>query len=317
MRPKQRRHFRAGLGEAEDVVDEEQHVLAFDVAEIFGLGQARQSDAGAGARRLVHLAEHQGDLRALGGRVAVLVLGDDPGVEELVIEVVALAGALADAGEHGNAAMALGDIVDQLLDEHGLAHPGAAEQADLAALGVRREEVDDLDPGDEDGGFGRLVDERRGVGVDRGELVASDRALLVDRLADDVHDPAERLGADRDLDLVAGRAHLLAAGQALGRIHGDGADDILAEVLGDLEHQAVAVVFGLERREDRGEVAIKGHIDHGADHLGDAAGDVAGRGGRLGSGLRGRGLFRGGGLLAGLDVGGGGHVVSSLPLCVS
>jgi hypothetical protein len=60
-----------------------------------------------------------------------------PGLEELVIEVVALAGALADAGEHRGAAMALGDVVDQLLDEHGLADAGAAEQADLAALGVR------------------------------------------------------------------------------------------------------------------------------------------------------------------------------------
>src|SRR6478609_9016869 len=92
----QRRHFRARLGEAEDVVDEEQNVLAFDVAEIFGLGEARQSDAGARARRLVHLAEHQSDLRALGRRVAVLVLGDDARLEELVVEVVAFAGALAD-----------------------------------------------------------------------------------------------------------------------------------------------------------------------------------------------------------------------------
>ena len=56
-----------------------------------------------------------------------------PGVEELVIEVVALAGALADAGEHRDAAVALGDVVDQLLDQHGLADAGAAEQADLAA----------------------------------------------------------------------------------------------------------------------------------------------------------------------------------------
>jgi hypothetical protein len=30
--------------------------------------------------------------------------------------------------------MALGDVVDQLLDQHGLADAGAAEQADLAAL---------------------------------------------------------------------------------------------------------------------------------------------------------------------------------------
>ncbi len=62
----QRRHFRAGLGEAEDVVDEEQHVLALLVAEVLGLGQAGQGDAGAGARRLVHLAVDQGAAGALG-----------------------------------------------------------------------------------------------------------------------------------------------------------------------------------------------------------------------------------------------------------
>ena len=36
----QRGHFRTRLGEAEDVVDEEQHVLAFLVAEILGHRQA-------------------------------------------------------------------------------------------------------------------------------------------------------------------------------------------------------------------------------------------------------------------------------------
>ncbi len=34
-------------------------------------------------------------------------------------------------------------------------------------------------------------------------------------------------------------------------VHRDGADDVLAEVLGDLEDEAVAVVVGLERRKDR------------------------------------------------------------------
>ena len=66
-----------------------------------------------------------------------LSLAMTPGFEELVVEVVALAGALADAGEHRDAAVALGDVVDQLLDEHGLADAGAAEQADLAALARR------------------------------------------------------------------------------------------------------------------------------------------------------------------------------------
>ncbi len=90
----ERRDFGAGLGEAEDVVDEEQRVGAGLVAEILGHGERREGDAQARARRLVHLAEdHHG-------------LVDDPlaGVADLGLlhfepEVVAFAGAFADAGE--------------------------------------------------------------------------------------------------------------------------------------------------------------------------------------------------------------------------
>jgi len=40
--------------------------------------------------------------------------------------------------------VALGDVVDELHDEHCLADAGAAKQADLAAALVRRQQVDDL-----------------------------------------------------------------------------------------------------------------------------------------------------------------------------
>ena len=166
----QRRHFRAGLGEAEDVVDEEQHVLAL-VAEMLGDGEAGEADAGARARRLVHLAVHQRALGAGGRAVVLLRVLVDAGLDHLVIEVVALAGALADAGEHRIAAVRLGDVVDQLHDQHGLADAGAAEQADLAALGVGREQVDDLDAGDQDFRLGRLIGVERRVLVDGAPLL--------------------------------------------------------------------------------------------------------------------------------------------------
>ena len=73
-----------------------------------------------------------------------------PELDHLVIEVVAFAGTLADAGEHRITAVRLGDVVDQFHDQHGLADAGAAEQADLAALGIGCEQVDDLDAGDQD-----------------------------------------------------------------------------------------------------------------------------------------------------------------------
>ena len=58
----QRRNFRTGLREAENVVDEEQHVLAFLIAEVLGHGQAGQADAQTGSGRLGHLAVDQGAL---------------------------------------------------------------------------------------------------------------------------------------------------------------------------------------------------------------------------------------------------------------
>ena len=93
----ERRHLGARLDEAEDVVDEEQHVLAL-VAEVLGHRQAGQRDAQAGARGLVHLAVDERD--------AV----DHAGLLHLDPEVVPLAGALADAGEHGHAAVLLATL---------------------------------------------------------------------------------------------------------------------------------------------------------------------------------------------------------------
>ena len=125
--------LRAGLHEPEDVVDEEQDVLVLHVTEVLGHGQRGQGDPQAHTRRLVHLAEDQGGLL------------DDARLGHLQPEVVALTGALPDPGEHRHTAVLVGDPADHLLDENRLAHPGAAEKADLPTLHVRLEQVDDLD----------------------------------------------------------------------------------------------------------------------------------------------------------------------------
>jgi len=61
-------------------------------------------------------------------------------------------------------------------------------------------------------------------------------AGFVDRLADHIHDAAQSGGADRDADGAAGIDHFLAAGQAFGRVHGDGAHRVFAQMLGDFKH---------------------------------------------------------------------------------
>ena len=221
----QRRDLGARLHEAEDVVDEEQHVLAALLAEVLGHRQARERDAQARARGLVHLAEDEHRLV------------EDARLLHLEPEVVALARALADAAEGRQALVLLGDVADQLLDQDRLADAGAAEQADLAALGVGGEQVDDLDPGLEDLlGRGEVLDLGR-LAVDRPALVALDVVALVDRLAEQVEDPAEGLLADGNGDRAPGVDDLVAAAQPVGGVHRDRAHAVVAEVLLDLEHE--------------------------------------------------------------------------------
>ena len=226
--------------------------------------RAGKPDAGARSRRLVHLAVDQRRLV------------DDLALLHLEPEVVALAGALADAGEDREPAVLGGDVVDQLHDEDGLADAGAAEEADLAAAGVGRQQVDDLDAGLE--GLDRhvLIDEL-GLGtVDRPPLGVLDFAHFVNGLADDVHDPAEGAFPDRNGDMVPGIHSLHPAHEAVGGVHGHAPHDVIAQVLGDLDDQvSFLVVDGgvgypdrvIDLRKHRGEV----YIHNGADNLNNPA----------------------------------------------
>ena len=257
----ERRDLGAGLHEAEDVVDEDEDVAAL-VAEVLGHRQGGETDPQAGARRLVHLTEDEhrlvGDARLL----------------HLAPELGAFAGALAHAGEDGVAAVLGRDVADQLGDDDRLADAGAAEDAGLAALGEGGDQVDDLDAGLEDLDRGRLVLEARRRPVDRILGRRVDRPGLVDRLADDVEDAAERLRADRDGDRAARVLHRRAAAEAVGGAHGDGAHRVVAEVRLRLQGEDAAVVPGhLERVVDlRQQVRRELHVDHRAGDLQDGAG---------------------------------------------
>ncbi|EAA00316.4 AGAP012078-PA [Anopheles gambiae str. PEST] len=246
-------HLRTGLGEAENVVDEQQHILTLLVAEVLGHGQAGQRDTGTGARRLVHLAVHQRDL----GRL--VLQRDDTTLNHLVVQIVTLAGALADAGKHGVATVRLGDVVDQLHDEYGLADAGTTEQADLAALRVRGQQVHHLDARHQDLLLDAHLDELGRLGVDRRRQVRVDRAALIDRLADHVNDATERLRPDRDTDGRTGVQHALATHQTLRTVHGDGAHRVLTQMLRNLQHQPGAAALHLQRelKDDKDDEMVQ------------------------------------------------------------
>ena len=248
------RHLAARLREAEDVVDEQQHVLSGLVAEILRDRQTRQRHAQTRSGRLVHLAE---DERGL---------ADDAGLVHLVPEVVALARALTHAGKDGVAAVLVGNVADELHDEHGLAHARAAEQTDLAALGIGREQVDDLDAGLEQLGRGGDVREGRGLAVDGQIFRGVDRAFAVDRLTDDIEHAAERRLADGHFHARAGVDGAAAALQAVGGKERDAAHRVVAELLHRLHDDAPLTGVHLDGVVDLGQLAGRElHVHHRAD----------------------------------------------------
>ena len=177
-----------------------------------------------------------------------------------MVQVIALARALPYSGEDRNAAVLLGNIVDELLDEHGLADARAPEEARLAASGIGLEKVHDFDAGLEHLDFGRLLLEGRRGPVDGQGLRGLKRPRLVHRLARDIEDAAERLLAHGDRDRLARVVDRHAACEPVGGRHGDGPHTALSEVLGDLEHElgrvgediGAARIGHLERVVDRG-----------------------------------------------------------------
>ena len=101
---------------------------------------------------------------------------------------------------------------------------------------------------------------------------------LVDRVAEDVEDAAERDVADGHGDRAAGVDDLHAAREAVRHVHGDRADAVVAEVLLHLadERPAVAGALDGDRVVDLGElVGEHGLDDHALDLLDPAV--VAGR----------------------------------------
>jgi hypothetical protein len=77
--------------------------------------------------------------------------------------------------------------------------------------------------------------------------IALGLVALVDRLAEQVEDAPERALSHRHGDRAAGVAHLHAARQAVGGVHGHRADAVVAQVLLHLEHElrGAAVLAGL------------------------------------------------------------------------
>ena len=233
-----------GLGEAEDVVDEQQHVLMLHITEVLCHGQAGQAHAHTGSWRFVHLTEDHGGL------------GNNAGLGHFVVQVVTLTGTLANAGEDGIAIVGSGDVVNQFLNQNGLANARAAEQTDLTALGIGADQVDDLDAGFQNLGSGLLLLVGGSGTVDGPALDALYRRFVVNGLTQQVKYTSQALFANGNGDRRAGVGCLGAALQAVRGGHGDTANHIVADVLCDLRHDGMLAVGNLDGAEQTGQLIV-------------------------------------------------------------
>ena len=274
----QGRHLRTSLGEPEDVVDEEQHVLALLVTEVLGNSQSGQGNTGTGARGLVHLSVHQGDLGGL------VLEGDDTTLNHLVVQIVALPGPLTDTGEHRETTVSLGDVVNQLHDKHSLADSGTAEETNLTSLTVGGEQVDNLDTSDKNLLLDGHLVEVGSLSVDGLTLVGGDGAPLVNRVANDVDDATKGLLAHRDGDgqtlvlnnitpgnigdnfnSVVKRMVIKLPDKTLGTVHGNGPDGVLSQVLGNLKDELGLPADDGESVEDLWEAIVELDVHDGTN----------------------------------------------------
>ncbi len=148
------------------------------------------------------------------------------------------------------------DVVDQFHDQDRLADAGAAEKADLAALGIGADQVDDLDAGLQDLRCGDLVLKGRGGTVDRPALFRVGSGHIVDRIAQEVEHASQALIAYGHGDRPRRVDSIDAADQAVSGAHRDASDDIIADLLSHLGDQSAAINIDFDGIEQCRQLAL-------------------------------------------------------------
>ncbi|CAI8385043.1 MAG: Uncharacterised protein [Cyanobium sp. ARS6] len=93
--------------------------------------------------------------------------------------------------------MFLGDVVDQFLNQHGLADTRTTEEANFSTLAIRSQEIDHLDAGLKDLRFGLKFSQLRCRAVNRSCRIRLHGTLFVNRLAQNIEDATQCSFADR------------------------------------------------------------------------------------------------------------------------
>ena len=175
--------------------------------------------------------------------------------------------------------MSLSDVVHQLHDKHGLTYTGTTEQSNLSTFHIRLQQVDDFNTCRKDLLVSRKVIKLWRLAVNRVTAFHVEWLHAIDRLSDNVHHTSANLVAWRHLYRCACRYYLHAALQTVGRVHGNTAYGILADVLLHLDNELLTVrtvdsqsIVNLWQHFLRIlALGIKVNIDDRADNLGNVS----------------------------------------------
>ena len=216
----------------------------FLIAEVLCHRKSGLRHAHTRSGRLVHLSEHKGCLL------------QHAGLFHLGPQVISLTGTLPDSGENGVPAVLGGDVSYQLLDEHGLSYSGAAEETDFSALCIRRQEVDYLDSGLQYLDHRTLVFKCGRLPVDNPLLGIGYLFSVINGLAEDIEQPAQRLLAHRHFDAGACGSHFHVPVEPLACRQHQAAHLVVPQVGCNFHDAGFSVVFHFQRIFDKGKFSV-------------------------------------------------------------
>ena len=148
-----------------------------------------------------------------------------------MVEVVAFARTLANAGEYRKSTVLFGNVVNELHDDDRLADSGAAKQSDFPALQERLNKVNDLHAGLKHFRGCRLVLKQRRGAVNGMPLLGRDWTQIVHGFANHIHHASQCPTAhgSRDRPTLINRLH--ATDHTVCGFHGDATHTAFAEML--------------------------------------------------------------------------------------
>ena len=196
-----------------------------NIAEVLCHGQTGQRDTKTGPRRFIHLSEDQ------------CRLIEDTSLFHFVNQVVTFTSTLTNASENRNTTVVLSNTLNHFLNQNGLAHTCATEEADLATLNIWGEQIDNLDARFEHLRTGLKLVECRRLAVNGPALGDFQMFtwLKVQDLTGHVENVTLRDVAYRNRDRSTGIGDNRTTNHTVGRLERNRTNQVVAEVLSNLK----------------------------------------------------------------------------------